>query len=776
MVSALPCDYWKMRLYSGLRALIHVTGSRAPTGAYAFAAAVQSHHSSVSGLTPADLAAEVNGIRGQLAPGNSGRRERVMALIVESARRSLGLTAYAEQLAAVACLLNRRVVDMATGEGKTLVGFISAAALALTGHRVHVISANDYLARRDALSSTEFFERLGMTVSSVDATMSRDERSRAYLSNTVYGTAHQIGFDLLRDRLRTAHQDRLLPPFDAALIDEVDAVLIDDATVPLVISGDRAAPASDRRIAEIVASLTEHRHFTIAEDHRSVEFTDAGIAALEQALHIRNIFDEENSDLLAAAHVSLHAEALLKRDVHYVLSHGRIALVSEPRGRIVEGQRWPDGLQSAVELKEGLDVTGDTRILDQILVENLARQYRFLAGMSGSAAEASERLGDDFGLDTVVIPPHRTPIRIDDRDRLFLTAHTRDNAAADLVLAAHASGQPVLIGTQSVQASLSFARALRRRGLEPHVLNAKNDDAEAKTIAQAGERGAITVSTQMAGRGVDIPLDAAAVQAGGLLVIGVERYGTRRLDRQLRGRAGRQGDPGRTVFYTSLDDAVFNSNIRVTSVPAASPTGEIQDLSFARIYAHAQRIQEGKILQLHRTTRQYSSVIDGHRTAILSLREALLRGDFSVPSTLASLGAGGPLLKTDEVHGLSPHLIRDIALYLLDRSWSEYLMTLSEVREGIHLRILGRENPLEEFTFLAATSLDTAVREFTATLRSTVEQAPTGATALSDLGLARPTTTWTYTTTDNPFGSEIDRIVSTVSRSVRGGRRRFEYR
>lgn len=769
-------DYWRIRLFPRPEAITNLSGLRRPKGAFTFAKAVKDSQYCLIDLTEAELADELENFQESLSTGAPTQRVALMALIAEFARRSLGLSIYQEQLAAVACMLNRRVVDMATGEGKSLVGFVSAAALALIGRRVHVISANEYLARRDAASGTEFFARLGLTVGSVESAMSDADRSRVYRSDVVYATAHQVGFDALHDRLRAIHKDRILPCFDVALIDEIDAVLIDDAAVPLVISGERQSTSENYRLARIVAMLAEQRQFEIAGDQRSVEFTDKGLRTIEEAFNIDNIFDQKNCDLLAAANVSLHAEALLKRDVHYVISQGGIALISEPRGRIVEGQRWPDGLQTAVELKEGVNTTGSTHILDQLLIETLAREYRFLSGMSGSAREARERLSDDFDLETVIIPPHCLPNRVDHHDRLYLTSQSRDTAAVALVVEAHRLGQPVLIGTQSVTASYNFAQRLRHQNLSPRILNAKNHVLEAEIISQAGNRGAITVSTQMAGRGVDIRLSEEASQAGGLLVIGLERFGTRRLDRQLRGRAGRQGDPGRTVFYTSLNDAVFEKNLSVSSPPSSTSTGEVEDRGFVRIYEHAQRIQEGKDMQLHRINRQYSSVIDGHRRVVLALRESLLACSADVRMR-ERCKVDPPVLWGVGARSASADLIQETAICLLDRSWSEHLSQLSEVREGIHLRVLGRENPLHEFISLAAISLATFTQDLKIEVEAIFAQATAGATTLSDLGLSRPTSTWTYTTTDNPFGTEIDRIVNNVRVRLRRGRpRRIEYK
>ncbi|RKE60602.1 accessory Sec system translocase SecA2 [Microbacterium sp. AG238] len=698
--------------------------------------------------------------------------EELLALIADAARRELGLEAYREQIAAVFSLLSGRVVDMATGEGKTLVGFLASAAWAASGRRVHVLSANSYLAQRDAAAGRAFFARLGIDVASVDDEMSGEDRQRGYSSHVVYTTAHQVGFDLLRDRQRTSESDRLLPATDVALIDEIDAVLIDDAVVPLVLAADRAAEESDTELPHVVAQMQERVHYEVSGDGRSAAFTDAGLAMLEAAYGITDLYATDHTELLAAAHVALHAQALLQRDVHYIVSDSRLKLISEPRGRVVERQRWPDGLQAALERKEGLLVTGQAQIRDQILVETVVNGYATVAGMSGSALEAAERLDEDLGMSTVAIPPHRSPARVDEPDRLYRSQPERDAAAAEGVMKAHDRGQPVLIGTQSVQASESFAGVLRAHGLEVRVLNAKNDAAEASVIAQAGQPGAVTVSTQMAGRGVDIALPPVSARAGGLFVVGLARHDSPRLDRQLRGRSGRQGEPGRTVFYTSLDDAVVKNNLRINLVPRSiGPDGLIDDQRFRSLYDHAQRVADGKLLQLHRNTRRYNSIIDEQRDTLLRLRETLL-SDAGLERFIERLGEGEAGLAERWASHDRRALAREVTLLHLDEAWSEHLAGLAEVREGIHLRVLGRQNPLDEFALIAARNLPQVVDEFRDAVRAILLAAPEEAQTLSDLQLSRPSSTWTYMVSDNPFGSEADRIVSYLNAIVHGRRPR----
>lgn len=688
----------------------------------------------------------------------------------EVARRRLGLEPFEVQLLAAVSMLRGRVVDMATGEGKTLVGFLVSAGLAAAGRRVHVLSANDYLAGRDADAGAPLFSGFGLTCAAVLDGMDDADRAEAYRTDVVYATVHQIGFDLLRDRQRLPGARRLVPGLDAAVVDEIDAVLLDDAMVPLVIAGDADPQPEEAPLVQVIAKLSEEEHYRVEGDLRSVSFTEAGIDRIESTLGIEDLYAEEHLDLLTAAHVALHAHALVERDVHYLVVDGRVQLVNDARGRVADRQRWPDGLHAAIERKEGLEVTGQAEVLDQVLVETAARGYRTLTGMSGTALEAAERLSEDLDIKTGAIPTHRPCIREDALDRMFVTVEQRDTAAAEVVRAAHVAGQPVLVGTGSVVDSERFARLLVGLGVEARVLNAKNDAAEAEIISRAGEHGAVTVSTQMAGRGVDIQLGPGAAETGGLLVVGLGRYDSVRLDRQLRGRSGRQGDPGRSVFYTSLEDDVVTEQLRISDQPrSVTPDGLIGDQKFARLYEHSQRVAEGKLLQLHRTTRSYHTMTDQHRQAVLDMRERILTEPDALDDYLQQVFTDAPDVERAWATRRRPLAI-EVVLYRLDRAWSDHLNLLTAVREGIHLRVLGRQNPLDEFNRIAGDNFRSLGAQTLVDVRQVLEDAPDDATSLGDLGLRRPSSTWTYMVTDNPFGSEADRVVAFLGNFIRGGR------
>lgn len=696
-----------------------------------------------------------------LDPDDDDDLTRYLAVAREAARRRLGLEPYPEQLLAAVAMLRARVIDMATGEGKTLVGFLVAAGLALSGRGVHVLSANEYLAGRDAAAGRGFFDAFGLSAAAVAEDMTDAERRAVYGSDIVYATVHQIGFDLLRDRRRTDDAQRLLPPLDMVVIDEIDAVLVDDAVVPLVIAGRSESADGQLPVAGAVGAMTAGTDYEVDDGGRSATFTDAGVRLLEDRLGLGDLYATENIDMVTAAHVALHAQALVRRDVDYVVTDGRVRLIDDARGRVAERQRWPDGLHAAIERKEGVAISAQAEVLDQILVETVVRGYRGITGMSGSALEAAERFAEDLELHTGVIGTHRPSIRVDEPDRLHATGGQRDAAAAERVRAAREAGQPVLIGTASVADSERFAALLADHGPAATVLNAKNDADEAATIARAGERGAVTVSTQIAGRGVDIRLSAGAADAGGLLVLGLRRYDSPRLDRQLQGRSGRQGDPGRTVFYTSLEDPLVTENVLPGRPPrSVDADGLVRDRRSHRLYGHAQRVAEGALLQLHRTSRAYHTVTDNQRLSLLATRESLLTDPSALDAYIAGLWPDDPNAAARWAGPQRRGLALEVVLYQLDRAWTRHMNRMVEVREGIHLRRLGRQDPVEEFTIEAADDFRGLADETSAAARAALEHADGAETGIGELGLRRPTSTWTYLVAYDASESDADRAVA----------------
>jgi preprotein translocase subunit SecA len=530
-------------------------------------------------------------------------------------------------------------------------------------------------------------------------------------------------------------------------------------------------------MAELVRGLRRGADYEIDEDARSVQLTAAGARSAERALGGIDLYTSEQVDTLTRLNVALHAHALLRRDVEYIVAGGRIHLVSESRGRVARLQRWPDGLHAAVEAKEGLRASESGEVLDSLTIQSLVRRYPTACGMTGTATAVGEQLREFYDLEIAVIPPNRPCVREDEPDRLYLTVEAKEDAVVGQVIASHATGRPILLGTLDVAESERLARRLGQAGLTCAVLNAKNDAAEAAIIAEAGAPGAITVSTQMAGRGTDIRLGGTAgepgpvAELGGLLVIGTGRHASSRLDQQLRGRAGRQGDPGGSVLFTSLDDPLV-----LQYAPEGAPRapigagGRIEDPEPQATVDHAQRVAEGVGLEIHRNTWRYTKPVEDQRQIVMEQRDRVLRTDVALralagraPERITELSA-----RWDE--DVLVRAARQITLWHLDRCWAEYLAAVADVREGIHLRALGRGlGPLDEFhkelTRLFAPLLgEVATRS--AESFQTVAITADGAD-LDAAGLKRPTATWTYLVQDNPFGTDIDRAIRGLGRLLR---------
>jgi preprotein translocase subunit SecA len=558
-------------------------------------------------------------------------------------------------------------------------------------------------------------------------------------------------------------------------------VLVDEAMVPLVLAGAADLDAADPRYADLARRLRPGLHYATDDEARNVQLTAAGTREVERVLGL-DLYAPENLRTLTAVNVALHAEVLLHRDVDYIVRDGAVKLISESRGRVALLQRWPDGLQAAVEAKEALETSPSGEILDSITVQELIGRYPVRCGMTGTAMAVSGQLTEFYGLRIAVIPPNRPCVREDRPDRLYATAADKEVAIVEEIAAAHAAGRPVLVGTGDVAESERLARSLVRAGLDRVVLNAKNDAEEAAIIAEAGRYGAITVSTQMAGRGTDIrlggsptaapgtaPADAAGTdrdrvaEAGGLLVIGTGRYHSSRLDDQLRGRAGRQGDPGASVFFTSLQDDLVTRYAPDEKTKAPSgDDGLITDKGAHWIVAHAQRVAEGVDLELHRNTWRYNHLIGLQRRELLAERDAVLKGDAADRAMAeAAPGKHAELTKIAGAAAVAA-AARQIVLYQLDRCWAEHLAFLADLREGIHLRSLGRGlDPLVEFNREAVP----AGKRLLGDARTRAVAAFEALTATEDgvdldsAGLKRPSATWTYLVHDNPFGSLDERAL-----------------
>ncbi|WP_088250969.1 accessory Sec system translocase SecA2 [Corynebacterium diphtheriae] len=700
-------------------------------------------------------------------------RADLLALLSIGAQRSLSMNPFNVQLQAVLRILEGDVIHMATGEGKTLVGAMASVGYALQGKRVHSITVNDYLAERDAEWMGDLVRYFGLTVSAVTESLNTEQRRRAYASSIVYAPVTEIGFDVLRDQLVTQRSHAVQNGADVAIVDEADSVLIDEALVPLVLAGNELGTAPAGRITEIVRRLKENEHYSVDADRRNVSLNDKGAALVEQVLGIQSLYDDAHvGTTLVQVNLALHAQALLIRDVHYIIRDGKIALIDASKGRVAQLQRWPDGVQAAVEAKEGLVVTEGGRILDTLTLQSLMGRYPIVCGMTGTAVEATDQLRQFYDLRVSVIEPHKQSQRFDEADRVYATQAEKFRALVKEIELLHTTGQPVLIGTSDVSESEELAQALQARDITVNVLNAKNDAEEAQIIAEAGDIGRVTVSTQMAGRGTDIRLGGAnekdrdaVVAKGGLAVIGSSRHRSSRLDNQLRGRAGRQGDPGLSLFFVSLEDDVVvvgGAGEEIKALPDAD--GRIDSKRITDFVAHCQRVTEGQLLEIHSQTWKYNKLLADQRVIIDERRARLLDTD----QAWVELSEAVP----EKAHKLSDKLdpailvqaAREVMLYHLDRCWSDHLALMDHVRESIHLRTIARETPLDEyhriavreFKQLAQRAVDLAVETFRDV---TIDQ---DGAHLADAGLTRPSATWTYMVSDNPLSNNNRSVINGI--------------
>ena len=700
-----------------------------------------------------------------------------LAILSIAATRTLGMTPFPVQLQAVLRLLEGDVIQMATGEGKTLVGAMANTGFGLMGKRVHSVTVNDYLAARDAEWMGPLVKFFGLTVAAVTESMTTDERRKAYKANIVYAPVNEIGFDVLRDQLITDRADAVQHGADVALIDEADSVLVDEALVPLVLAGNEPGTAPGGRITDLVRRLKKNQHYVVDEDGRNASLTDVGARLLERQLGITSLYDDEHvGSTLVQVNLALHAHALLTRDVHYIVRDGKVALIDASKGRVADLQRWPDGVQAAVEAKEGLAVTEGGRILDTITLQALMHRYPMVCGMTGTAVEATDQLRSFYDLRVSVIDRNEPLQRFDEADRVYATIRDKNRAIIDEIKAIHDTGQPVLVGTQDVAESEALAEALREYDIDVNVLNAKNDAEEARIIAEAGDIGRVTVSTQMAGRGTDIKLGGAdendhdaVVKLGGLAVIGTSRHRTARLDNQLRGRAGRQGDPGLALFFVSLEDDVVvvgGAGEEVTARPAAD--GSIESKRIRDWIEHCQRVTEGQLLEIHSQTWKYNKLLADQRDIIDKRRAELLDTDRAWQE-IFERSARATLLDKELPRDTLVRAAREIMLYHLDLGWSDHLALMDDVRESIHLRAIARETPIDEFHRIAVREFKELAQRAVDNAVDTFNEVPIDADGahLEEQGLARPSATWTYMVSDNPLAGSGNSLLRGIGNIFR---------
>lgn len=670
------------------------------------------------------------------------------ALTREAAKRTLNLRHYDVQMIGGIILHRGNITEMRTGEGKTLVGTLPAYLNALTGKGVHVVTVNDYLSRRDAVWMGQIYAALGLSVGIINHDASflydpnhaevdalRDEvgsykvvydflrpctRKEAYAADITYGTNSEFGFDFLRDNIEYEAEHLRQRGHNYAIVDEIDSILIDEARTPLIIS----APANDSEnlyttFSEIAKKLNIEEHFTVDEKLKSATLTDAGIEVAEKMLGIENIYTEKGIKFVHHLETAVKAKALYTKDKEYVVRDGEVIIVDEFTGRMQPGRRWSEGLHQAVEAKEGVTIQKESKTFASITYQNYFRMYGKLSGMTGTALTSQEEFFTVYKLEVIPIPTNRKIARLDHTDLIYQNEKGKFQAIINKVKEVHAKGQPILIGTASIESNERLSVALAQAGVTHEMLNAKNHEREGEIIAAAGRIGAVTLATNMAGRGVDIKLggpeateaQAEAVKAiGGLFVLGTERHEARRIDNQLRGRAGRQGDPGETQFYVSMEDSLMRifGGERVQNLMGTFGIPEDQPIEMsilAKTLESAQTRIEGFHFDARKQILAYDDVLNLQRIVVYKRRNHLLVGDEEeVDLILSEVGAvseeSEAAVKAKEAElgkEVFRNIFRRLSLQMIDNLWVEHLEVMSYTRSSVNLRAYGQRDPLTEY-------------------------------------------------------------------------------
>jgi preprotein translocase subunit SecA len=554
------------------------------------------------------------------------------AVAREAARRTVQMRPFDAQIIGGLVLHQGKIAEMKTGEGKTLAATLPLYLNALTGKGCHLVTVNDYLARRDAGWMGPIYNYLGLTVRVIVHGMDDDERRQAYNADITYGTNNEFGFDYLRDNMKYTLEEYVQRDFHYAIVDEVDSILIDEARTPLIISGpSEESTEKYYRINQVIPRLRKEEDYTVEEKTRTVVLTEEGIARVEKYLHVQNLYEPRNIEILHHVNQALKAHTIFTRDVDYVVKDGQVIIVDEFTGRIMPGRRYSDGLHQALEAKEKVKIERENQTLASVTFQNYFRMYEKLAGMTGTADTEAEEFKKIYKLEVVVIPTNMPMIRIDHNDVIYKTEKEKFNAAIEEIKEMHALGKPVLVGTISIVKSELLSAMLSRTGIKHHVLNAKHHEREAEIVAQAGQRGMVTISTNMAGRGTDIKLGEGVADLGGLHILGTERHESRRIDNQLRGRAGRQGDMGSSRFYLSLEDdllRIFGAE-KISAIMDRIGIEENQPIEnrlVSKAIENAQKRVEGQNFDIRKHLLDFDDVMNKQRRLIYEQRRKVLKG------------------------------------------------------------------------------------------------------------------------------------------------------
>ena len=685
------------------------------------------------------------------------------AVAREGAWRAIKQFPFKVQIIGALVLNDGNIAEMKTGEGKTLTATMAVYLNALTGDGVHVVTVNEYLATRDAEWMGSIYRFLGLTVGVNLSSKSSSEKKEAYLCDITYTTNSELGFDYLRDNMTQSLSNRVLRGLKYAVVDEADSVLIDESRTPLIISGGQKAAASQYMVADrFVKCLKPERDFTVDIKTKTCSLTDSGADKAERMFGVRNLYDPGNQELVHRIHQALKANYVMHRDVEYMVDKDRtVQLIDQFTGRILKGREYNDGLQQAIQAKEGVEIKQETTVLATITYQNFFRLYKKMSGMTGTAKTEEEEFEKIYNMKVIVIPTNRPIARIDDMDYIYGTHKAKLRGLIDEVKARHEKGQPVLIGTVSVESNEEISALLAQAGIPHEVLNAKNQAREAEIISHAGEKGAVTLATNMAGRGTDIKLGPEVKELGGLCVLGTERHESRRIDNQLRGRAGRQGDPGYSRFYVSFEDELirrFVDDKRREFFIKQLGDDHLENKIIQNVVTNAQKQIEGRNFDTRKNLLDYDDVLAKQRQIIYDRRDSILLAkdiedmihDFFVETGLflakkaaqkgkddglidaealrklvepafvpegsfpykaydeAPVDEGGADLgeflygrylqrKKDWPKEVSDQIERSISLSVIDRNWTRHIDTMSHLREGIGLRSYAQTNPLQDY-------------------------------------------------------------------------------
>ena len=710
-------------------------------------------------LTPEDFPARIAEYKRRVAEGEASLDDllpEVFALVREAGVRSLGMRHFDVQMIGGMVLHSGKISEMKTGEGKTLMATLAVVLNALSGKGVHVVTVNDYLAKRDAAWMGKLYNYLGLTVGVIVHGLTDQERQEAYGADVTYGTNNEFGFDYLRDNMKFYQSQLVQREHNFAIVDEVDSILIDEARTPLIISGAADESTDLYRKVDMLVTRLGPGDFTIDEKAKTAMLTDEGAQNCERMLGIDNLFDAQNITLQHHVHQSLKAHHVFRRDVDYIVKDNQVVIVDEFTGRLMPGRRFSDGLHQALEAKEHVKVEAENQTLASITFQNYFRMYGKLAGMTGTADTEAVEFHEIYGLEVISVPTHKPMIRLDMADVIYRTKAEKMEAIIQQIKELNKLGQPVLVGTISIETSEFLSTRLKKVDIPHNVLNAKHHEQEAAIIAEAGQKGKVTIATNMAGRGTDIVLGEGVRELGGLFILGTERHESRRIDNQLRGRSGRQGDPGCSRFFLSLEDDLMrlfgSERISKLMETLGLKDGEsIEHRMISRAIENAQKRVEGHNFEIRKALLDYDNVMNQQREVIYSLRRDAIHREDIEPAILEFLDnalselyepyvAGRGKLSEDQTEWLmgrlqevfnirrqwkddrlpepeearacvleslasirdsAPQIYNDVLRYFLleelDRCWKEHLLNMDHLRDGIGLRGYGQRDPKQEY-------------------------------------------------------------------------------